>query len=150
MLVPEENRRRIRSHRNDTNSPRTQHTVDVDCGFHSHMFSKSVSLRAPRGLVALILAITVVPLVTLLWLGWRLVQQDRALERQQIQQRVERAADLIVAVLGRAVSASEQRLAAGVESWPAGAVVVAFREDRKSTRLNSSHSQISYAVFCLK
>src|SRR5688572_32573146 len=25
-----------------------------------------------------------------------------------------------------------------------------FREDRKSTRLNSSHSQISYAVFCLK
>src|SRR5688572_32318926 len=25
-----------------------------------------------------------------------------------------------------------------------------FRTDRKSTRLNSSHSQISYAVFCLK
>src|SRR5688572_31771434 len=25
-----------------------------------------------------------------------------------------------------------------------------FDEDRKSTRLNSSHSQISYAVFCLK
>src|SRR2546430_12744723 len=26
----------------------------------------------------------------------------------------------------------------------------AREEDRKSTRLNSSHSQISYAVFCLK
>src|SRR5256886_6401987 len=25
-----------------------------------------------------------------------------------------------------------------------------MRSDRKSTRLNSSHSQISYAVFCLK
>src|SRR2546430_11380299 len=25
-----------------------------------------------------------------------------------------------------------------------------FTRDRKSTRLNSSHSQISYAVFCLK
>src|SRR2546427_9548274 len=25
-----------------------------------------------------------------------------------------------------------------------------FNPDRKSTRLNSSHSQISYAVFCLK
>src|SRR2546430_12553287 len=25
-----------------------------------------------------------------------------------------------------------------------------MRRDRKSTRLNSSHSQISYAVFCLK
>src|SRR2546430_13502636 len=27
---------------------------------------------------------------------------------------------------------------------------VAWDPDRKSTRLNSSHSQISYAVFCLK
>src|SRR5256886_11106263 len=27
---------------------------------------------------------------------------------------------------------------------------VGLRIDRKSTRLNSSHSQISYAVFCLK
>src|SRR2546430_13514667 len=27
---------------------------------------------------------------------------------------------------------------------------VVGRRDRKSTRLNSSHSQISYAVFCLK
>src|SRR3712207_7330638 len=26
----------------------------------------------------------------------------------------------------------------------------AFLEDRKSTRLNSSHANISYAVFCLK
>src|SRR5688572_31434477 len=32
-----------------------------------------------------------------------------------------------------------------------GALNVAIEEqDRKSTRLNSSHSQISYAVFCLK
>src|SRR5688572_31120499 len=28
--------------------------------------------------------------------------------------------------------------------------VVTGQQDRKSTRLNSSHSQISYAVFCLK
>src|SRR2546430_9588393 len=27
---------------------------------------------------------------------------------------------------------------------------LAVQQDRKSTRLNSSHSQISYAVFCLK
>src|SRR5688572_32331964 len=30
------------------------------------------------------------------------------------------------------------------------ALAVGWRIDRKSTRLNSSHSQISYAVFCLK
>src|SRR5688572_32740925 len=29
-------------------------------------------------------------------------------------------------------------------------IAIARCEDRKSTRLNSSHSQISYAVFCLK
>src|SRR2546427_1420888 len=29
-------------------------------------------------------------------------------------------------------------------------ILLAEKRDRKSTRLNSSHSQISYAVFCLK
>src|SRR5256886_3481128 len=33
---------------------------------------------------------------------------------------------------------------------PADSPAKFFRRDRKSTRLNSSHSQISYAVFCLK
>src|SRR5258708_15537673 len=32
---------------------------------------------------------------------------------------------------------------------PGGIIVVGYR-DRKSTRLNSSHQIISYAVFCLK
>src|SRR5256885_4549090 len=32
----------------------------------------------------------------------------------------------------------------------AGDLALAAREDRKSTRLNSSHLVISYAVFCLK
>src|SRR5438270_6123905 len=32
--------------------------------------------------------------------------------------------------------------------WGRGALDM--KRDRKSTRLNSSHSQISYAVFCLK
>src|SRR2546430_8996232 len=33
---------------------------------------------------------------------------------------------------------------------PVQEVIDAAAADRKSTRLNSSHSQISYAVFCLK
>src|SRR3712207_7001976 len=33
----------------------------------------------------------------------------------------------------------------GLDQWVAGRTV-----DRKSTRLNSSHANISYAVFCLK
>src|SRR3712207_7261822 len=31
-----------------------------------------------------------------------------------------------------------------------GGVLLLHRSDRKSTRLNSSHANISYAVFCLK
>src|SRR5688572_30872735 len=41
------------------------------------------------------------------------------------------------------------RRAAG-SSRPRGGPRVRSGRDRKSTRLNSSHSQISYAVFCLK
>src|SRR2546430_12017835 len=37
-----------------------------------------------------------------------------------------------------------------VERIPAGPFPRDESRDRKSTRLNSSHSQISYAVFCLK
>src|SRR5688572_32266498 len=42
--------------------------------------------------------------------------------------------------------------ACGLSTGPDRSVTVAAssRGDRKSTRLNSSHSQISYAVFCLK
>src|SRR5437868_14031687 len=34
--------------------------------------------------------------------------------------------------------------------WPSSVLGAASRPDRKSTRLNSSHVSISYAVFCLK
>src|SRR2546430_13418064 len=42
---------------------------------------------------------------------------------------------------------------AGFVAWLlqiARITVAGYYRDRKSTRLNSSHSQISYAVFCLK
>src|SRR2546430_8652482 len=38
----------------------------------------------------------------------------------------------------------------GILRRPLGRRHTSTRRDRKSTRLNSSHSQISYAVFCLK
>src|SRR5688572_33355391 len=47
-----------------------------------------------------------------------------------------------------AVAVSDRgRLPPGSEPRP---VADLHQRDRKSTRLNSSHSQISYAVFCLK
>src|SRR3712207_8998998 len=48
------------------------------------------------------------------------------------------------AVLTEWSSPAVARRLAGILATPA------LREDRKSTRLNSSHANISYAVFCLK
>src|SRR5688572_32039325 len=56
--------------------------------------------------------------------------------------------------VGGELGASERLVARALASHPAGAAVrvvtkggMTRPEDRKSTRLNSSHSQISYAVF---
>src|SRR2546430_12500003 len=49
------------------------------------------------------------------------------------------------AVRERVIARHAQRFERVAESVHAGPC-----RDRKSTRLNSSHSQISYAVFCLK
>src|SRR2546430_12517097 len=52
--------------------------------------------------------------------------------------RLEVVAELLLELLGKPLVEHLQR------HFPV------VQEDRKSTRLNSSHSQISYAVFCLK
>jgi two-component system phosphate regulon sensor histidine kinase PhoR len=93
------------------------------------MFGDRRALR-PRTLIALILTITVAPLATLLWLGWRLLEQDRILESQRSQERIERAADLVTNALQRALASSEQRLASGADDWPEGAVSVVIGGDR--------------------
>src|SRR5690554_7588344 len=55
---------------------------------------------------------------------------------------------LPISGLRRRVSGADLALCAGQPSSLLGAGEP--REDRKSTRLNSSHVRISYAVFCLK
>src|SRR2546429_5645459 len=51
--------------------------------------------------------------------------------------------DATCPVVIRAHAVTEKLAAEGYQ-------VIAIGEDRKSTRLNSSHGYISYAVFCLK
>jgi len=61
--------------------------------------SLSLWLRSPRYLLTLFLAIMLVLAASLSWLSWRLLKQDRALESQRIQERLDNAADLIAASL---------------------------------------------------
>src|SRR2546430_11436416 len=63
------------------------------------------------------------------------------------------AVDDVARVPGRQQAAGHRT--AGIEeverdARPAAGDARQLEVDRKSTRLNSSHSQISYAVFCLK
>jgi len=79
---------------------------------------------------------------TLGWLGWRLLEQDRALENQRTQERLDNAADLIETSLLRQFSESEDQLtglsalsdpelsarASGLTGQSAGsAVIIIFR-----------------------
>jgi signal transduction histidine kinase len=67
--------------------------------------------QPPRHLLGLFLGITLVLAVALAWLSNRLFEQDRQLERQQIQQLLNHAADLIGARLLRELSNTQERLA---------------------------------------
>src|SRR2546430_11223491 len=54
------------------------------------------------------------------------------------------------AYLGDELFKAACKLPGGISGVKSSSPRYALSSDRKSTRLNSSHSQISYAVFCLK
>src|SRR2546427_4861463 len=77
------------------------------------------------------------------WLGIRLASAEQVLALNPARQWPTRMDVGVVGPYARGVGGAS----------PAACEVRAFfsdHQDRKSTRLNSSHSQISYAVFCLK
>src|SRR5712692_1732190 len=97
-----------------------------------------MSLRAwfhpPRHWLGLFLLITLAPSSLLIWFGWRSLQQDRALALQQVQERREQAADLIVAGLEQSLKGAEQALRdpSAIRSLAntEGAVTVSFTPNR--------------------
>src|SRR5687768_17714519 len=72
--------------------------------------------------------------------------------------RSDRAGGLLVALVSESFarqiapdgSPIGKRVSLGGANGPWWTIVGVAEEDRKSTRLNSSHGYISYAVFCLK
>lgn len=72
---------------------------------------------ASRRLFALFAATTLAPAIGLSWLGWRMIEQDRALENQRLQERRDHAADLGAAALQRALAELEETLT-GISAAP--------------------------------
>ena len=69
-----------------------------------------------RRLLALFLILTVAPAAGLTWLGWRLLEQDRALEAQRTLERQEYAADLVAGALGQQIAVSRSQLTESQET----------------------------------
>ncbi len=70
------------------------------------------SWLSPRHrLLALFFVVALAPGAGLVWLGWRLLEQDRDLETQRTMERREYAADRIVGALRQEISAARQALA---------------------------------------
>jgi len=84
-------------------------TEDVQKGLLAVL--KSAWLSPPRHLLVLFFFLTLVPAVGLVWLGWRLLQQDQALEVQRMMDRQELAADRIIDLLQQELTATRQTLA---------------------------------------
>ena len=86
-------------------------------------------LRPPRRLLVLFLVVTLAPAAGLVWLGWRLLEQERALEAQRRLERREHGTDLVVGALREQLLASRQGLAnpsSALEPETGDAVVLVF------------------------
>ena len=95
-------------------------------------------LKPPRNLLAVLVAITLAAVLTLTWLGWRLLEQERALEAQRNQERLDIAADRAVAAFRGELAILNGRL----DEWatdpraapPDEVTVLAIGSDRFSAR----------------
>lgn len=90
-------------------------------------------LRPHRSVLVPLLAVTCLPAVALLWVSWRMVEQDRALASQRLQERLEHAAAAAVSALDRRLSASDAQLPFFLDAPPEtladGAVLLIARGD---------------------
>src|SRR4030043_1155058 len=85
-------------------------------------------LRPPRRTLAVFLCLMLVLGGALGWLGWRWLEQDRALEGQRLQERLELAADHMAAALQQSLTDLESYLSfvpsPGAEEPPDGVLVL--------------------------
>jgi threonine/homoserine/homoserine lactone efflux protein len=62
-------------------------------------------LAAPIKLITLFVLLSVLPLAALGWLGWSMLEQGRAMENQQLRERLESAGILLSHELNRGLAA---------------------------------------------
>jgi signal transduction histidine kinase len=88
-------------------------------------------MNLPRRLPGLFMLATLVPVIALVWLGSRLIEQDRALENQRTLERISDAADLIASEIDRRITGIQDRLSKSATAFssadlPADTLVVSL------------------------
>ena len=73
-------------------------------------------LNPPRMLLLLLCLLTLLSVSTMAFFGWRLLEQQRTVEAQRSQERLEQAADRIAAIVRGALAETSERAGAGLAS----------------------------------
>jgi signal transduction histidine kinase len=97
-------------------------------------------LRPPRTLFLILGLLTLLSISALGWLGWRLFEQERLVEGQRSQERLEQAADRIAATIHGTLAETGDRL--GDSSPPASGIVLKLTEEG----LTSSRPLLFYPI----
>ncbi len=101
------------------------------------------SFRQPPRLLQAFLVATILPAAALAWLGWRLIEQDRQLERQRVQDLVENTATSVTAAIERELGAIDRELGSPVvtSSTPPrdSAVLVSLDRAGRATAIGGAH-----------
>jgi cytochrome c-type biogenesis protein CcmH/NrfG len=75
-------------------------------------------LKPPRTLLLILSLVTLVSVSARGWFGWKLLDQERMVEAQRVQERLEQTADRLAATLRGTLAEGGERLGASAASAP--------------------------------
>src|ERR1700676_2411767 len=85
-------------------------------------------LKPPRTLLLILFLLTLVSVSALGWFGWKLLDQERMLEAQRVQERLEQTADRIAATLRGTLAETGERLGSGLAAAPPEGLLLQFKD----------------------
>lgn len=83
-------------------------------------------LKPPRTLLLILFLLTLLSVSALGWFGWKVLDQERVVEAQRVQERLEQAADRISATLRGTLAETGERLGASLAVPPEGGLLLTF------------------------
>lgn len=91
-------------------------------------------LKPPRTLLLFLFLLTLVSVSALSWFGWKVLDQERMVEAQRLQQRVDQSADRIAATLRGALAETGELLGASSITPPDDGLLLIFEDNRMTAR----------------